>query len=375
MGESSVILSANLLIVLTGALTIAIGAFIVPSTHIYILQLYGLTLRIPQRSFSFFTIFDGFFLIVFGYSLTGKTRTSWKINFASLIVTVFVLILSSTRRDHITLLGIALSLFSIYILLKRRFQYRYPSRTIGRPEIAVAIITIIFTVSYGVGGSLLFGNEFNPPITNLGTAIYYTGETVTTLGFGDILPVTLASRMFTISLSILGVAIFFGAMTILITPIIERRIGGIVNRMEKHQLESLENYTLCLGYSEYILGYLKALESKGDVVVVVEKDEKIAERLKSDDFIVLNQSADDESLLLSFNLEKSKQILISSPDDGYNLLICSALNQVENERYKSIHSHVTVIAACSTNIKKFKIFQYHVVDISSIIGEFLMSNR
>ena len=45
-------------------------------------------------------------------------------------------------------------------------------------------------------GSLLLGNEFSPHITSLGNALYFTGETVTTLGFGDILPVTLTAKMF-----------------------------------------------------------------------------------------------------------------------------------------------------------------------------------
>ena len=367
-------LNVNFLIIIIGVLTILLGTYIVSSTHVYTLVLFGKRIEIAQRSFSFLTIFDGFFLIVFGFLLTGKTRSSFRIMIIALFVTFLLFVISITRHDHITILGAAISAFALYSLYRKRGEYRFPSRTLGRPEIAVALITIVFTVSYGVGGSLLLGGEFSPPITSFGTALYYTGETVTTLGFGDILPITLTSRMFTISLSILGVAIFFGAMTILITPIIERRIGGIVTRMEKRQLESLEDYSLILGYSEHLHRYISSLMENGEVVVVVENDRTISEKLKEEGFIVLNQKADDEQLLRSFNVNKARRIIIASDDDGYNLLISSSIRQLEDMGYGKLHDIVTVIAATYSNINKYRIFGYRVVDVSAVISEYLFSS-
>ena len=367
-------LNVNILVIIIGVLTILLGTYIVSSTHVYTLVLFGKRIEVAQRSFSFLTIFDGFFLIVFGYLLTGKTRTSFRIINISLIITFLLFVISITRHNHVTILGAALTAFALYSLYRRRKDYHFPSRTLGRPEVAVALITIVFTVSYGVGGSLLLGEQFSPPITSVGNAIYYTGETVTTLGFGDILPITLTSRIFTISLSILGVAIFFGAMTILITPIIERRIGGIVTRMEKRQLESLEDYTLILGYSEYLHKYLASLLERGEVVVVVEEDSRTSEKLKEEGYIVLNQKADDENLLRSFNLNKARRIIISSNDDGYNLLISSSIRQIEDAGNRKLHDMVVVVAASSSNINKFSIFEYRVVDVSSVVSDYLFSS-
>ena len=97
-----------------------------------------------------------------------KTRGTWRLLLGALILTFILLVVSSERRYHRTLVGIALSFLIFFIMFRQRKYYTMPSVTLGRPEIAVAIITIIFTISYGVGGSLLFGNEFSPPITNLG---------------------------------------------------------------------------------------------------------------------------------------------------------------------------------------------------------------
>ena len=207
MSSNAPRVNLNILFTVMGLLTIALGVVLASSTHTYHISLFGLHFIIAERSFSFFTLFDGLFLIVLGFLQLQKTRGTWRLLLGALILTFILLVLSSERRYHLTLVGIVLSFLIFFIMFRQRKDYTMPSVTLGRPEIAVAIITIIFTISYGVGGSLLFGNEFSPPITNIGTALYYTGETVTTLGFGDILPITLTSRMFTISLSILGVAI------------------------------------------------------------------------------------------------------------------------------------------------------------------------
>jgi voltage-gated potassium channel len=362
----------NILFTVMGLLTIALGAILANSTHIYNIKLFSLHFVIAERSFSFFTLFDGFFLVILGFLQLQKTRGSWRLLFLAMVLTFLLLVLSSERRFHLTLIGIALSILIFFIMFRQRKQYTQPSTTLGRPEIAVAIITVIFTISYGVGGSLLFGDQFRPPITNLGNALYYTGETVTTLGFGDILPITLTARMFTISLSILGVAIFFGAMTILITPIIQRRLGGVVTRMEKRQLENLQNYTLVLGYSEFVHAYVSDLQKQGKTCVIVESSQQEGEKLRSEGFLVINQNADDEALINSFRLSNCEKILVASNDDGYNILIAATIKQSVHD--SSINDKVIILVTSYRNMSKFSVFGFQTVNVSSIISKFLAGN-
>ena len=359
----------NVFVVILGVVTIIIGATIIPSTHVYSFYLFGKLIIVSQRGLSFFTVLDGFFITIVGYGLKDKGRGPWRAIVSATIVTLFILSLSSLRHYDITGIGLALAILVLVLLIRHRKEYVYPSISLGRPEIAVALIAIIFTVSYGVGGSLLLGNQFIPRISNIEDALYFTGEAVTTLGLGDILPVTFTSRMFTISLSVLGIGIFFGAMAIIITPIIERRIGGIVIRMGERQLKSLKSYVLVLGYSDFVHGYVTNIKNSGKVVVIVIRDQQQADKLRADGFIVLNQNADEEDLLNSFNLENSSRILVASNDDGYNLLIVAAINQIKNqEKFKD---KITVLVSNNKNLNKFKIFGYEIADISSVVSKYL----
>jgi len=57
---------------------------------------------------------------------------------------------------------------------------------------------------------MLLGKQFVPPVNDFYTAIYYTFMVLTTLGMGDILPVTVTARLFTVSVAMLGIASFLG---------------------------------------------------------------------------------------------------------------------------------------------------------------------
>ena len=287
-------------------------------------------------------------------------------------LTIFMISINFPMQHYYFGIDFILAGFTFWRLLITRKQFVFPSSTLGRPEIIVAFLTIIFTLSYGVGGSLLLGNQFSPAIKSVGVALYYTGETVTTLGFGDILPITLTSRMFTISLSALGIAIFFGSMAILITPIIERRIGGVATRMEKRQMMSLDSYILVLGYSDLIINFLTSKRNDGKVIVVLDNRITDDSYLNDTGFIVLRQNADDETTISSFNLLKASLIIIGSPDDGYNLLIAAALGQQKNQ--DSFRDNVIILVNKGKNMKKFTIFGYRTIDIPNTIVEYLDSH-
>ncbi|WP_393970840.1 NAD-binding protein [Oxyplasma meridianum] len=235
------------------------------------------------------------------------------------------------------------------------------------------MITILFTLSYGIVGTLFFGKSFHPPILNLGQAIYFTGETVTTLGFGDILPVTLAARLFTISLAILGIASFFGAMVILISPILERRIGGLVEVLKKQQLRGLKDYILVCGFSSYISEYLKNVKAKGGVVIIMTRDQKIIEPVKEEGFLVLEENPADENSLKEFNFSDAKSILVASDDDGQNLMIAASFFQLSDQ--DTLRKKITILVKSPDLLQKFKLFQYRVMDIYSIVGNWILSTE
>lgn len=362
-----------LLVSISGLLTVVLGLILIFSPPVYILKVISRTFIEYEKDFSIFTIIAGLILIRNGFSLRGHRKRTWIFSFTLIIIVTLLLGFNSLTVFIPILIGIFFNVYVIYRLLKTRNFYRFPSTRLINIEFAASFITIVFTLSYGIAGTLFLGSSFDPPILNAGQAIYFTGETVTTLGFGDILPVTLTARLFTISLAVLGIASFFGAMVILISPIIERRIGGLVEVLKKQQLKGLKNYTLVCGFSGYISEYLKDVKAKGGVVIIMTRDQRIIDPVKESGFLILEENPADENSLKDFNFSDAKSILVASEDDGQNLMIAASFFQLSDQ--ETLRKKITILVKSPDLLQKFKVFQYRVMDIYSIVGNYIFSKE
>lgn len=353
------------LIILASFITIFIGTISLFTPISY--NFFGSYL-IKERGI--FTIFVGLFLLIINVSVKNKSRLAWGIIFLFLLLSIFVIFLKGfTIYYYIDLIAIGFDIYILVLLLLHRKEYNYPTRFFSRPEILVASVIITFTVAYGIGGSLLFGSQFKPEIRDFYTALYYTIETVTTLGFGDILPVTTVSRMFTASLAVMGLASFFGAITILLAPIFQQRVSEVINIMEHFETKNFKNHILVCGYSPIISDFLETLKEQDKLLVIIEKDTEHATMLKNKGFIVINDHADNDILLKTLNLEYTQKILIASDDDGYNLLIAITIKQLDVA--KKLKDRTIVVINDSKNYNKFKDFSDAIIDPNNIFKNYI----
>lgn len=352
------------LIILSAIFTIFIGtiSLFMPVSYSFFGSMF-----IKERSI--FTIFIGFFLLVISFGIKNKSRFAWRIIILFLLLSILIIFLKGFTIYYIDIIAVGFDIYILILLILHRKEYNYPTRFFNRPEVSVALVTIIFTVSYGIGGSLLFGSQFKPEIKDFYTALYYTIETVTTLGFGDILPVTTVSRMFTASLAVMGLASFFGAITILLAPIFQQRVSEVINIMEHFESKNFRDHILVCGYSTILSDFLEELKEKENLFVVIEKNGENATRLKNKGYIVINDNADNENLLKTLNLQETRKIVIASDDDGYNLLIAITIKQLDVGR--KLRDKTIIVINDSKNYNKFKDFSEKIIDPNNIFRNYI----
>ncbi len=226
-------------------------------------------------------------------------------------------------------------LTAISLILFHRY-YNFPTRFFDKPEISISIVAIIIVMFYGVLGSLILGNQFHPSIDNPVTALYYTGEVVTTLGFGDIIPYTHVSRLFTISLAILGLGTFFGSTTVIIAPLIYNRGKRVVSLLERIESERLEDYIILIGYSPILKPLVKYMISK-DELVIIAKDDPVIDKELEDSGIFTEVENDMDIIIKRFNLKRARKIILGYSDDGKNIInALSIRNKYGNELDKKM---------------------------------------
>lgn len=279
------------------------------------------------------------------------------------ILVRLILLITILPLAHFISLYLAYEIIVIYFTLRSRGCFLNPSRFFAKPDVAVAFIAIGFVFAYGFFGSLLLGRGFSPNINNPINALYYTGEVITTLGFGDIIPTTNITKLFTISLSILGLGAFFGATTIIIAPIVYSRGKRVVSIMDKLESLSLKDYILIIGHNSYLNKMIKELVTNDELIIVIDRDENKRQILESLG-CYFEGNMNMEEIINNFKLTRAKKIFLGYLDDGTNLL---NLNSILNTYGESIKEKIVVIINDPENYLSFKNQASLIVNISDII--------
>jgi voltage-gated potassium channel len=95
------------------------------------------------------------------------------------------------------------------------------------------VAALLLLIAYGTMGGLLLGPGFSPPIASLQQALYFTVETMSTVGYGDILPKSDDARLFVISLIVLGLSVFATSLTAVAGPLVQSRLSRIITPGKK----------------------------------------------------------------------------------------------------------------------------------------------
>ena len=87
--------------------------------------------------------------------------------------------------------------------------------------------------------ALILGQGFSPrPSSRCREAAYFTVVTMSTVGYGDILPKSDNARLFVISLIIVGLSVFLTSLTAVVGPLIQGRLIRIIEPRRKKMKRS-----------------------------------------------------------------------------------------------------------------------------------------
>lgn len=319
------------------------------------------------------SIFIGMFMILIGNGLKAKTRISFYLAIFLILTSLFSIFIRVRRFGliYFDIIGISANILMLSLLLKYRKEYIFPSRMDVSIEGKLALVAISVAVIYGVTGTLFLGTQFKPPVQDVNTAVYYTFMVLTTIGFGDILPVTNTARLFTVSVAVLGIASFLGAITTFVGPVLQQRINKVVNVMESMEFSGLADHSIVCGYTPLCSEFMRSLKSKIPMVIMV-RDLEAATALKNEGYIVYREHADNIEALQKVGLKKARNVYICSQDDGYNLLVALTINKFKKQ--ERLKCKITVIVNSSKNADKFEEFCNEIIDVSRVLNDYMFKN-
>ncbi len=261
---------------------------------------------------------------------------------------------------------LVVSLISVALLLRDYRYYNFPTRLFNRPEITISIVIIVIVLLVGVLGTLILGDQFRPRITNASMALYYTGEVVTTLGFGDILPITRTSQLFSIAMSILGIGSFFGAVTVIVGPLIYERGRRVVRVIQKLENRVMENYVLFVDFNPLLKSLLDALVERDELIIVALEDREKGGMIKHKGvFVEIDESV--EKIMSGLDLRNAKRIILGSGDDGKNII--NALFILSKYPGEDMKAKMVSFVNISSNASRMASIVGGTIDPAALIAE------
>ncbi len=185
---------------------------------------------------------------------------------------------------------------------------------------AVAATSLLLV--YGTLGSLILGQGFAPPILTLPQAMYFTVVTMSTVGYGDILPKSDDSRLFVISLIVVGLSVFLTSITAVVGPIVQGRLSRILEP-RRRRMKHVNHFIIC-GEGPLARNTARELLARDQSVVAIVEDEDLA--FGEAEMII--GDATDLDLLRKAGAETAQAVLALSDDDAENAFVILALREL-----------------------------------------------
>jgi voltage-gated potassium channel len=259
----------------------------------------------------------GILLILMSIGLMRRSRFIW---FVTLLLSVAMAVAAYLRPYSPYLMWASLFLLVFLLIFKRHFKQ--VSLAAGS---LFALCSVLVFLVYGIFGSFILGKEFNPPIDDFASSLYFTIVTMSTVGYGEITPRTLEARLFVVSLIILGIIVFATSITTVIVPLIGSRMRRIME--SKGEKMERKDHIILTGNTPLANNTFEELKKRNIPITVIVPTEAGEEAFLDADFIVGDPTA--VKVLRLAGLEKAQAVMALGNDDSENAFVVLAAKEVE----------------------------------------------
>jgi voltage-gated potassium channel len=284
-----------------------------------------------------------------------RARTTWVLSLLLLAGAASINLWGDYRNNALAAFTIALACALIY------YWRRFDRASLAAGSL-FAFLSIGSLVVYAVFGSLYLGADFSPPITNLVTAFYFSIVSMSTVGYGDIVPRSDTARLFTASIIVLGITVFATSVSAVVGPV----IGGHLKRIVKGGISNVnrKNHYLIVGASPLAHSVYAGLVKRGYAATVIVAPNTPHNYPAEADLIV--GDASDTATLHGAGAETALAALALRADDAENAFVILAL--------KELAPNVRTVALVndSRNLQRLRLLQPDMVFSPQLLaGELL----
>lgn len=193
------------------------------------------------------------------------------------------------------------------------------------------VLAIATTLLIGTVGFTLI--DHFPPFD----AFYMTLTTMTTVGYGEIHPLSRAGRVFNSFLIFFGVTTIFIAIGAMTQTIIELEFGDVIGkRRNKRMIDKLKDHFIICGFGRVGRGAAAELHHAGVPFVVVDNEPERVERAMHSGMLAVLADATRDDTLRQVGIDRARGLVAALATDADNLFVLLSA--------KGLNSHIYAAA-------------------------------
>ncbi len=187
-------------------------------------------------------------------------------------------------------------------------------------ELFILLIALSFVTFIGGAVIYVFEAHANPKIHNLFDAFYWSLITISTVGYGDITPVTPEGKVLTMVLIVFGIGFISFATSIIVSAFTEKLEELKADKVVR-EAKSMNNVYLLCGYSNEAEILTKKFKSENQDFIVIDLDEERVKAATLKGYIALKGDVTDRDFLKKLDFDKISKIFVLTNNDIANAFI------------------------------------------------------
>ncbi|MEA3314562.1 MAG: NAD-binding protein [Campylobacterota bacterium] len=243
-----------------------------------------------------------------------------------------------------------LMLFRLFKLLRYSNSIKQFRDVFKEKRFEFFTLSIMFLMVIVFGSTIIFiyeGNGVNQNVNSFFDAIYWSVITVSTVGFGDISPVSTEGRIVTIFLVIGGMSVM-AFFTSIITTSLSNRLEALKDEKVINEANSIKDFVLICGYGRMGKVLVDEFIKVKQKFIIIDYDDKAFEHIKSQKILAIKGDATDPAFLLSVGINRGASAIVAlTNNDAVNLSIILTA--------RSYNKDIKIIARANDNRVKNKL--------------------
>jgi len=178
-------------------------------------------------------------------------------------------------------------------------------------ELFTLLFLLLFIVATAGIAIYVFEERANGSINSLFDALYWALITISTVGYGDISPVTTEGRVVSMMVIISGIAMISFVTSVIVSSFSEKLDELKENRLVE-EINKNEDFMIICGYGQMSRMFLKSYaQDYGTRYIVIEKDKEKVEEATKEGYRAIHEDASRHDVISKFNVEYSNITLMA----------------------------------------------------------------